>query len=77
MLESGRLGGAVLDVFDREPLPPGDRIWRTRNLIVTPHLSCDDPATYIPRSLGIMFANLRARRAGRAMPNLVDPARGY
>ena len=77
LLDSGRLGGAVLDVFDREPLPPGDRLWRTTNLIVTPHQSCDDPASYTQRSLGILFANLRARRDGKPMPNLVDPARGY
>ncbi len=77
LLEAQHLGGAVLDVFDREPLPTGDRLWTTRNVIVTPHLSCDDPESYTHRSLGVLFANLRAWRAGQAMPNLVDPARGY
>ncbi len=77
LLESGHLRGAVLDVFDTEPLPPGDRFWRTRNLIVTPHQACDDPATYTRRSLGILFANLRAWRAEAPLPNRVDPARGY
>ncbi len=76
-LESGHLGGAVLDVFDPEPLPAEHRIWRTRNLIATPHISCDDPASYNPRSLAILFANLRAWRAGAALPNRVDTARGY
>lgn len=77
LLNAEHLGGAVLDVFEQEPLPPGDRIWRTRNLIATPHLSCDDPVSYTARSLAILFANLRAYRAGAAMPNRVDPARGY
>ncbi|MBV9758391.1 MAG: D-2-hydroxyacid dehydrogenase, partial [Alphaproteobacteria bacterium] len=39
--------------------------------------SSDDPANYIPRSLDIFFANLRAFAAGRKPPNQVDLARGY
>jgi glyoxylate/hydroxypyruvate reductase A len=76
-LEAGRLSGAVLDVFEIEPLPPQHRLWRTSNLIITPHQSCDDPTSYSVRSLGILFANLRAWRAGKALPNRVDPSRGY
>lgn len=76
-LDAGHLSGAVLDVFDPEPLPEGHRVWRTANLVVTPHISCDDPASYNARSLSILFANLRARAEGRAMPNRVDTARGY
>jgi phosphoglycerate dehydrogenase-like enzyme len=76
-LDAGRLGGAVLDVFVPEPVPPGHRLWRTRNLVVTPHVSADDPATYNDRTLDIFFENLRALRDGRPLPNLVDPARGY
>jgi glyoxylate/hydroxypyruvate reductase A len=76
-LDSGRLGGAVLDVFDKEPIPPGHRLWTTRNLIVTPHTSADDPNTYNARSLDIFFENLRAWQAGEEMPNRFDIARGY
>lgn len=36
-LESGRLGGAYLDVFATEPLPPEHPLWRTRNCWITPH----------------------------------------
>lgn len=77
LLDSGHLSGAVLDVFDPEPLPPGHRLWRTPNLVITPHVSCDDPATYNARGLNILFANLRALRAGAAPPNQVDLLRGY
>ncbi|MBN9509366.1 MAG: D-2-hydroxyacid dehydrogenase [Alphaproteobacteria bacterium] len=76
-LAQGRLSGAVLDVVTPEPLPDGHPLWTTPNLIVTPHISCDDPATYSARSLAILFANLRAWRAGDALPNRVDLARGY
>lgn len=77
LLEAGHLSGAVLDVFAAEPLPPGDRMWTVPNLIITPHVSCDDPRSYIPQSLDIFFANLQALMAGRRPPNQVDPERGY
>jgi len=76
-LENGALSGAVLDVFDQEPIPPGHRLWTTPNLIITPHTGTDDPNTYNPRSLDIFFENLRALRDGREPPNLFDIARGY
>lgn len=77
MLDSGHLGGAVLDVFTPEPIPPGHRLWTTPNLIISPHTSADDPATYNPRSLDIFLDNLRAWRDGIPLPNRFDPARGY
>jgi len=77
LLDSGDLAGAVLDVTDPEPPPPEHRLWRTPRLVITPHVSCDDPATYNPRSLDILFANLKALRAGEKAPNSVDITRGY
>jgi glyoxylate/hydroxypyruvate reductase len=77
LLDGGRLSGAVLDVFAAEPIPPGHRLWSTRNLIISPHTAADDPNTYNARSLDLFFDNLRAWREDRPMPNLFDPARGY
>ncbi len=74
LLDSGHLGGAVLDVFSPEPIPPGGRAWTTRNLIVTPHVSVDDPLTYNPDSLDILWANLHA---DGAYTHAVDLSRGY
>lgn len=76
-LEGGHLSGAVLDVFVPEPVPPGHRLWTTPNLVMTPHVSADDPDTYIPLSLDIFFQNLRAFRDGKPLPNRFDIARGY
>ena len=76
-LDAGHLSGAVLDVFDPEPIPPGHRIWTAPNLIVSPHTAADDPATYNPISLDLFLTNLTAYRERRDPPNRFDIARGY
>ena len=77
LLDSGHLSGAVLDVFTPEPLPDGHRLWTTPNVIISPHTSVDEPASYNALSLDIFFENLRALRDGRPMPNVFDTSRGY
>ena len=67
----------MLDVFTPEPIPHGHRLWRTANLIISPHTSADDPATYNKHSLDIFLDNLRAWRDRRPMPNRYDTVRGY
>jgi glyoxylate/hydroxypyruvate reductase A len=76
-LDEGHLGGAILDVFDPEPVPPEDRVWTTRNLVMTPHAAVDDVVSYIPRSLDVFFGNLAALEAGHPLLTPVDFARGY
>jgi phosphoglycerate dehydrogenase-like enzyme len=77
LLDNGHLSGAVLDVFTPEPIPDGHRLWTTRNLIISPHTSVDNPPTYNPHTLDLFFANLRAWQEGKPMPNLFDTTRGY
>ena len=77
LLDNGHLSGAVLDVFTPEPIPPNHRLWSTPNLVISPHTSSDDPATYNPQSLDIFLDNLRAWRDGRPLPNRFDTTRGY
>jgi phosphoglycerate dehydrogenase-like enzyme len=76
-LATGRIGGAVLDVFAEEPLPANSPLWTTRNLVVMPHVSSDDPAQYLPRALDIFFDNLQCLLDGAEMRNVIDPALGY
>jgi phosphoglycerate dehydrogenase-like enzyme len=77
LLDSGHLGGAVIDVFVPEPISPGHRLWTTRNLVVTPHCAADDPNTYAADSVRVFLANVAALREGRALPNRFDTIRGY
>lgn len=67
-LESGALGGAGLDVFAVEPLPPESPLWRLPNVIVTPHSSGTTPANE-PRATSIFLENLRRWRSGAALVN--------
>jgi phosphoglycerate dehydrogenase-like enzyme len=76
-LRDGSLSGAILDVFDPEPLPPGSPLWDTPNLILTPHVSSDDDEGYIPRTLDLFFDNVRRHLAGRPLRNRVRPKLGY
>jgi phosphoglycerate dehydrogenase-like enzyme len=76
-LETETLRGAILDVFHTEPLPQGHRAWTTKNLIITPHMSSDDPDTYNTLTLQIFRKNLEALTAGEKAPTAVDRALGY
>lgn len=76
-LDAGSLSGAVLEVFPKEPIPPGDRIWHTPRLIVSPHCSVDDHTTYLKECLELFLGNVEHYLAGRPLANLVDPSLGY
>ncbi len=75
-LESGRLAGAALDVFDPEPMPANHPLWQMENVIVTPH-SCAVFAGWEEAALDLFAENARRRLAGQPLRNVVDPARGY
>lgn len=75
-LAQGTLAGAVLDVFQPEPLPADSPLWDTPNLVVTPHVSCDDPR-YIDRLLDFWFENFGRFLKGRPLKNRIDPRRYY
>lgn len=73
-LDAGRLGEAVLDVTDPEPLPPEHALWRHPRIRVTPHIaSMTEPQS----AAEVVLENLRRFAAGEPMVGLVDRARGY
>ena len=77
LLRAGHLSGAIIDVFDPEPLPPDSPLWHVPNLVVTPHVSADDGDNYVPITLDILFNNLRRHIRGEPLQNVVRPDLGY
>jgi phosphoglycerate dehydrogenase-like enzyme len=75
-LREGWIGGAGLDVFEQEPLPPESELWGLENVILSPHLS-GGTEIYSQRAVGIFCENLRRYLAGEPLMNLVDAERGY
>ena len=74
-LREGRIAGAGLDVFEREPLPEDSPLWDLDNVILSPHIS-GGTEIYNERAVGIFVDNLRRHLAGEALRTVVDPARG-
>ncbi len=75
-LQGGRLGGAALDVFTREPLAPESPYWDLPSVIITPHMSGGMEDYWTP--LVALFAeNLRRFDAGETLLNVVDKRAGY
>jgi phosphoglycerate dehydrogenase-like enzyme len=73
-LATKRIAGAVLDVFDEEPLPTAHPLWTFDNAVITPHIS--GPST--PDEIAPIFNdNLRRYLAGRPLRFSVDRRRGY
>ncbi len=75
-LDAGHLSGAVLDVFTRSRSRPATGCGHTPNLIISPHTSADDPATYNPISLDL-FLTICGRGEMGPLPNRYDIVRGY
>lgn len=73
-LDSGKLAGALLDVFEQEPLPPDHPAWVHPKLMVTPHLASlptrRERAEYVAQLIA-------AHERGEPLPNLYDHDRGY
>ena len=75
-LHDGRLGGAVLDTFVEEPLPPTSSLYDLPNVILTPHTSWSSTRV-LDRSVDLFCENLRRFAAGRPLVNVVDRNAGY
>ena len=73
-LSGKRIGGAILDVFDEEPLSADHPLWKFENVVITPHIS--GPST--PDEIGPIFDdNLRRYLTRRPLRYQVDRRRGY
>jgi glyoxylate/hydroxypyruvate reductase A len=73
-LDRGHLSGAVIDVTDPEPLPPGHAFWSHPKIILTPHVASVTQADTAARAI---IDNIKRHRKGQDPIGLVDRARGY
>lgn len=76
VLEAGGIGGAALDVFEREPLPASSPLWALPGVIVSPHMSAD-AVGWREQLADLFLDNLRRWCAGRPLRNVVDKSVGY
>lgn len=72
-----RIGHAVLDVFEQEPLKPDNPLWTLDNIYITPHIAGDRQASYQPNMMKILCNNLEKYPDFEAMINLVKLNRGF
>ena len=77
MLKTKTLSGAILDVFNEEPLPPNSPLWRVPNLIITPHVSADDGDAYVKLTLKLFFENMQRYLNKEKLHNQVNAKLGY
>lgn len=75
-LQSGRLAGAGLDVFETEPLPADSPLWNLENVILTPHVSGGTPH-YFSRFARLFADNLRRFLHNEPLHNRYNPSRDY
>lgn len=75
-LQSGQLGGAALDVFEQEPLPPGSPLWEMPNVLVSPH-SGSTSDNENDRLTDLFCDNLRRYLNDEKLRNVLDPERMY
>jgi len=73
-LDSGKLAGATLDVFQKEPLVPEHKFWNHPQILITPHVASTGGAeTAAPQ----VVENIRRARSGKTLLNQVDRGKGY
>ena len=77
MLRAGHISGAILDVFDPEPLPSDSPLWEVPGLTITPHCSSDDLENYARLTAELALHNVQRLLEGREPLNPVDRTLGY
>ncbi len=75
-LRSGHLGGASLDVFAREPLPPSSPLWDMPNVLVSPHSGSTSDRENA-RITDLFCDNIERFLHGQPLRNVFDPSRWY
>jgi phosphoglycerate dehydrogenase-like enzyme len=75
-LSQGRIKGAALDVFDREPLPAGHPFYKLPNVLLSPHCA-DHTPDWMERAMQFFIDQFARFQKGEPLLNIVDKAKGY
>jgi len=75
-LRQRQIGGAALDVFPKEPLPPDSPLWDLPNLLITPHTAALTERLW-ERHYALFSENLRRYLKGEALMAVVNKRKGY
>lgn len=75
-LKERKIKGAVLDVFDEEPLPTSSLLWEAENLIITPHLS-GKTKYFFERCIAIFKEHYASYKNSKPMKYEIDFKKGY
>ena len=75
-LRERRIGGAALDVFPKEPLPPDSPLWDVPGLLITPHTAALTEKLW-GRHYELFSDNLRGYMRGETLLGVVDKQKGY
>lgn len=73
-LNSGKLKGAMLDVFNQEPLPPESPLWKHPRVAITPHIAA---VTRPAEAVAYISQTISRLEKGEPVSGLVDRLRGY
>lgn len=75
-LSSGRIKGAALDVFDREPLPAGHPFYKLENVLLSPHCA-DHTPDWLDNAMKFFIEQYQRFEEGEPLLNIVDKKLGY
>ncbi len=75
-LEQNTIAGAMLDVFNTEPMKQNDPLWDAPNLLASPHMSGDYQG-YVADVVNQFKDNLEKYMAGQPLLNIVDKSLGF
>lgn len=75
-LSAGRIKGAGLDVFEREPIPQDDPIFKLPNVLISPH-SADQTKDWLNQAMQFFLEQYQRFSGGQPLKNIVEKHLGY
>ncbi len=75
-LESGRIRGAALDVFEQEPLADDSPLYKLENVLLSPHCS-DHTSDWLDQAMEFFIDQFTRFATGQQLLNIVDKRAGY